>query len=260
MLKKNLLKNKIKAFLFHFLLSIILVSLVLGTIVLVWYPSDYLSVTNFKGIALLVVSIDLVLGPILTFIAFNPEKKSLKLDLSFIVLIQFSALFYGVYTFYQAHPLFITFNHGAFNVVQANEVTPSNAELKEFKISKLSSPKLAYAQMPSDPEKQTEIITGVDLKGEPDIDRRAEYFEPYENHLDEILANSLDSTKLFNEQDLDEERGSFLKKHQNKIDKYAFLALVGISKDAILVLDKKTAEPITVINTVPWKYVKNKNM
>ncbi len=247
-------KNKFKASMIHLALSFTLVSLIIVSVIYFWYPNDFLGITHFKDIALLIISIDLVLGPVLTFVVFAPKKKTLRFDLSVIAIIQISALAYGVNALYQAHPLFITYNHGGFNLIHANEVTPADAKLDQFRISKLSSPKLAFAKMPDDPKLQTEIMVGVDLKGEPDIDKRAEYYEPYEKHMDTILKSALDSVKLFDEKNLTKSTKAFLKKHGKNKDAYAYLPLKGASGDAIIVLDKKTAKMISTIDTDPWKF------
>ena len=249
-------KTKFKASLIHLALSLVLVSLITSLIIYFWYPLEYLNITNFKDISLLIISIDLVLGPLLTFVVFNPQKKSLRFDLAVIAIIQLSALAYGVNALYNTHPLYITYNHGRFNMIQANEVSPSMAKYNDFKISKLSSPKLAFAKMPDDPSKQVQIKFGVDLKGEPDIDKRAEYYEPHENHMDAILNNSLDIVKLFDKEHLTKSSITFLENHGDNKEAYAYLPLKGTSGDAIIVLDKKSAAFLTTINTSPWKFAK----
>lgn len=249
-------KTKFKASLIHLALSLVLVSLIISLIIYFWYPLEYLNITNFKNIALLIILIDLVLGPLLTFVVFNPQKKSLRFDLAVIAVIQLSALAYGVNALYNTHPLYITYNHGRFNIIQANEVSPDMAQYDDFKISKLSSPKLAFAKIPDDLDKQVEIMIGVDLKGEPDIDKRVEYFEPHENHMDTILKDSLDIVKLFAKENLTESSIDFLKSHGDNKDSYAYLPLKGTSGDAIIVLDKKSAKLITTINSNPWTFVK----
>ncbi len=249
-------KNKFKASLIHLVLSFALVSLIIASTIYFWYPSDFLGITNYKNIALLIVSIDLVLGPLLTFVVFAPNKKGLKFDFAVIAAIQLSALAYGVHALYETHPLFITYNDKGFNLVQVNEVNPSDAKNTQFQISKLSSPKLAFAKMPDDPDKQTEIMLGVDLKGEPDIDKRAEYFEPVENHLNTILNDSLDTVKLFDKQNLTASTKAFLDKYGKNKGQYAYLPLKGTSGDAIIVLDKQTAKMVGTINANPWKFTK----
>lgn len=247
-------KNRLKAASAHLLLSFILISFVIGCVIYFWYPINYISITNFKDLALLIITIDLILGPILTFVVFNPAKKSIKFDLAVIVAIQFAALVYGVNALYQTHPLYITFNHGAFNLIHANEVTPGDAKHKEFKVSKISSPILAYAKMPNDPQKKTEIMMSVDLKGEPDIDKRTQYYEPHQNHMDIILKNSIDNDKLFDEKNLNPSSKAFLKKHGNK-ENYSYIPLEGVAGTAIIVLDKKSAKVVTTINIDPWSLV-----
>ena len=250
-------KNKLKAFTIHFLLSLVLISLLLGLIVYFWFPLEYLNISSFKDITLLIITIDLILGPILTFIVFNPLKKSLKFDLSTIVVLQIAALSYGVFALYQTHPLFITYKHGTFNLVYTNEVNLDNAKHNEFRVSTLSSGNLAFTQLPKDPQKQAEMIMAIDLKGEPDIDKRVELYEPYENHLETILAKTLDATTLFSEKQLDEPRKEFLAKYEEK-ENYVYLPLKGAGAIAIIVLDKKTAKPVTTIQSNPWKQLVKK--
>ena len=250
-----MIKEKLKALSIHLGLSLVFVSLILGLVIYFWYPLEYLGITNFKGLVLLILSIDLVLGPLLTFVVFNPNKKSLRFDLAAIAVIQVAALSYGVHALYQTHPLYITYNHGSFNLISANEVTPSDAKHDKFKISKLSAPILAYAKMPEDPEKIMSIMVGVDLKGEADIDKRTEFYESHIDHIDTILADSLKVESIFKKDNLNKETKSFLDQYQS-IEKFAFLPIQGTNGDAIIVLDRKSAKHVTTINTNPWKHVK----
>jgi len=69
-------KNKFKASLIHLALSFALVTIIIASTIFFWYPSDFLGITNYKDIALLIISIDLVLGPVLTFVVFVPIPKT----------------------------------------------------------------------------------------------------------------------------------------------------------------------------------------
>jgi len=249
-------QDKFKASAIHFLLSFTLVSLLLCVIIYFWFPLDYLSITNFKDIALLIILIDLMMGPILTFIVFKKGKKNLRFDLITIAVIQVSALIYGINALFQTHPLFFTYKNDSFYVVQANEVDLSKAKHKEYKISKLETGKLAFTKMPTDLDEQAAIMAGVDLKGEPDIDKRVEYYEPVNEHISEILAKKLDPDKIFQKNNLNKDAKSFLATNKNNIDRYAFFPLKGVTKDAILVLDINTMLPITTINSNPLHYTK----
>jgi len=251
-------KIKLKAFSIHLLLSFTLVSCLLGLVVYFWFPPDYIGISSFKDVTLLIIGIDLIIGPLLTFIVFKPNKKSLKIDLSTIVFLQLIAISYGVYALYQTHPLFVTYKQGIFNLVHANEINLDKAKYNDLKVSTFSSGNLAFTQLPKDPKERMEVMLSVDMKGEPDIDKRAEFYEPYDNHLETILKNSLDATKLFSEKELDEPRKKFLTKYKEK-ENYAYFPIKGASDVAIIVLDKKTAKPVTTIASNPWKLKKSQS-
>jgi hypothetical protein len=250
-----MIKQKIKASLIHLLLSIVLVTLIVSLIIFFWYPTEYIGLTNFKEISILIILIDLVLGPVLTFVVFNNNKKSLRMDLAIIATIQISALSYGALALYQTHPLYITYKSGSFALINANEVSPADSLFDEYNISKLSPPIIAFTKLPEDPQEQLDLMMAVDLKGEPDIDKRVKYYQPYSENLSEVLSNSLDSTKLFNDIEIKQQTDTFIKKYKDP-SKYSFLPLKGTGIDGIIVLDKVSALPITTIKTNPWKYVK----
>ena len=193
-------KHKLKALLIHLGLSILLVGLVIGSLLFFFFPQLFIGVSNFKEVATLIISIDLILGPLLTFVVFQPKKKTLKFDLSVIAAIQISALAYGAYALYEVHPLYVTFNIDRFTIVSAKDAKPEKAQYDEYRISKLNAGKLAFAKMPDEVEKRNELLFSVTMGGK-DLDARTEYYEPYENHIDQVLARSLDPKLIFADED-----------------------------------------------------------
>ncbi len=247
-----MLLSKLKASGIHLLLSLVIISLAIGLIIIFWFPDSLIKVSNFKEIALLIVSIDLVLGPLLTFVVYKPKKKSLKFDLSTIALVQLSALVYGLFTLYQAHPVFITFNVDRFTLVRAVDANPEKTKYDSLKISTLSSPKLVIAKLPEDQKERSELLLQVATKGASDIDLRPEYYHPYEDNISEILAKSLDPNILFEKSESKEKLEKFIRKFGKSKGDYAYFPLEGTSKDVIWVLDRKTAKPIDIIDVNPW--------
>ncbi len=244
-------KHKLHASLIHLGLSILLVGLVIGSLLFLFFPPLFISVSDFKEIATLIISIDLVLGPLLTFVVFKPKKKTLKFDLSVIGAIQLSALAYGAFALYQVHPVYITFNVDRFTIISAKDAEPQKARIDEYKVSKLSAGKLAFAKMPDDIEKRNELLFSA-IKGAEDLDQKEEYYEPVKDNISAIIAKGLDPRTLMS----DKKAAEFLKKHNGKIKDYAFLPLNSLKKDALIVIDKETAEPVATIDTDPWKFVK----
>lgn len=247
-------KNKIKASLIHLLLSAIVISALISLTLIFWFPTPFLGVTNFKDIALMLIVIDLILGPLLTFVVFNPMKKNLRFDLSVIVAIQIMGLSYGTYMLYLTHPVYVTYYDDSFNIITATHARPEKAKLDEFRISTLSSPRLAYMQVP-DKETEDKIFNDM-FDGDVDIEARVDYYKPYDEYYDKVIASSLDAAKIFSEKNMNDVTKEFLEKN-NYIDNFAFFPLInGSTNNGIIVLNKKTGEPVTMIKTSPWKYVK----
>lgn len=111
---------------FHFLISFIVGLVLLLLCWFIWYPAPMLMAIGGHEIFLLVVGIDVVLGPLLTLIVFKSGKKSLKFDLAVIALLQICAMTYGVSTLLEARPVYVAALGGQFQVVQATEVTDAN--------------------------------------------------------------------------------------------------------------------------------------
>ena len=95
--------NRYQACLTHFGISLILFLFLLSIIIFVWYPGDLIHAGGWQGIKI-VAGVDLVLGPLLTLVIYNPMKKSLPFDLFVIAMIQISALGYGVWNVYNEKP------------------------------------------------------------------------------------------------------------------------------------------------------------
>ena len=244
-------KAKLKASSIHLVLSLIIISLAIGLIVYFWFPGSLVKVSNFKEIALLIILIDLILGPLLTFVIFKPKKKGLKFDLSAIATFQASALAYGLFTLYQAHPVYIAFNVDRFTLVSAIDAKPEKTVLNELKISKLSSPKLVIAKLPKDRQEKNNLLFDVML-GAPDIELRPELYHPFEENISDILSKSLDPDIVFKDNDAKVKFEQFIDKYGKSKTDYAYLPLEGSAKDAIWVLDINTARPVDIILSDPW--------
>jgi len=248
-------KHKLKASLVHLGLSIVLVGLIIGSILFFFFPRLFIAVSDFKEVASLIVSIDLILGPLLTFVVFQPKKKSLTFDLSVIATIQLSALTYGAFALFQIHPVYVTFSVDRFTLVTAKDAEPKKAIDKAFNVSKFSAGKLAFAKMPDSLEKRNEMLFIAAMGGE-DLDQREEYYESVEDNLAQIIAKSLDPNILFKNKKEKNKAKQFLSKHKGQLDSFAYLPLNSLKKDAIIVLDKETAKPVATLDIDPWSLSK----
>ncbi len=111
----------------HLLISIVIATLIGLAFAFIYFPGYYFTVLDGWHRFLLIIGVDVVLGPLLTLIIFNTKKpkKELFRDVSIIATIQLAALLYGLYIFAQTRPVYTAFNGQVLYIVSANEYLPS---------------------------------------------------------------------------------------------------------------------------------------
>ncbi|UXD86685.1 hypothetical protein [Thalassolituus hydrocarboniclasticus] len=117
--------NRYQAFAVHLAVSFVIFLVLLLLVFYVWYPGIFFeSEKGWKAIAL-IAGVDLVLGPLCTLIVFNPAKKSLKMDLAIIALLQAGALIAGSYLIHERRPvaLISIYPASGFQTLYASGVT-----------------------------------------------------------------------------------------------------------------------------------------
>lgn len=156
---KPLLITKLKATGVHLGLSLLVFVYLVYQIYFNWYPEPYFSVDGgWQGIRL-IAAVDLVLGPVITFLIFDLSKRRREIvfDLMIIAIIQFSALTYGVYLTYTQRPVAIVmideFVVPAIMEQYGGKLESPN-QLKQYSDEK---PPIIYAHLPLEKEALDEI-------------------------------------------------------------------------------------------------------
>ena len=176
----------------HLSISLLIGLVVLTLLFLVWYPSPYFKASGGQELTLILLGVDLVLGPLLTLVVFKAGKKSLKFDLSVIALLQLSALLYGLHVIVQARPAFIVAAVDRFNVVAANDIEPeelAKGSKPEFSTLSWTGPRLVAARLPEDPALRTEIMFAAGAGG-ADIEKRPITYVDYDSEAKSLLARA----------------------------------------------------------------------
>ena len=106
-MSKPLLVTKLKATAVHLSMSVAVFIYLAYQIYYNWYPEPYFSVDGGWAGIRLVGAVDLVLGPLITFLIFDlgKSRRAILFDLITIAVIQLSALSYGVYSTYTQRPV-----------------------------------------------------------------------------------------------------------------------------------------------------------
>ena len=119
---------RVRATAIHLGISLIIAALAALLVFGFWYPYPYREISGGRELFFLVVSVDVVLGPLITLVVFNRAKPSFVLRRDFVVigLLQLSALAYGLWTVSIARPVHLVFEVDRFRPVHAVEIDPAS--------------------------------------------------------------------------------------------------------------------------------------
>lgn len=141
-----------QAFLSHLGLSLIIFLVVLYFIVFHWYPQPFFTTDGgWQGVRL-IAAVDIILGPLLTLIIFNPKKPKfeLRMDISIIAFIQFAALFSGLYVVHNERPVAKIFQDGTFHIVTGYDMADRNITLSDLEKYRVGGAITIYLDLPDD--------------------------------------------------------------------------------------------------------------
>lgn len=152
--------SRYKAASIHLALSAVIAALALWVMLALWYPPPLFKAMGGMELIVLIVGVDVAIGPLITLIIFNPRKKELLFDLSVVAVLQLAALCYGVYAMHAGRPVFTVFTGEHFAIAAAAEIDTeelAKASSDEFRQLTLTGPRLVAVNPPTDPEELSNI-------------------------------------------------------------------------------------------------------
>jgi len=176
----------------HFLGSLFVAVVAAALVFELWYPYPYQELAGGRGLFLLVVAVDVVCGPLLTAVLFNPAKPRSELwrDLGIVVAIQLGALGYGLHTVWLARPLYLVMEKDRFKVIKAVDLVDV-AQLSKLapalRPRLFSGPQVVALREPKDATERKLVLVDSVLGGR-DYAERPEFYIPYD---DEAATKSL---------------------------------------------------------------------
>ena len=195
---RTVVQRRLLAALVHLGASVLMASFVALLVFLVWYPYPYREVSGGRELFFLVISVDVVLGPLLTLAVFNIRKprKELRRDIAIVALLQLAGLSYGLWTVQLARPVHLVFEIDRFRVVHRVDVPPE-LESKTppgIRVAPWGGPTPLSTRPFRDGKEKMEFtlaaLGGVQLGARPDL------WEPYAAGKDRILAASRPAAEL----------------------------------------------------------------
>jgi hypothetical protein len=185
---------RLKAFSLHLISSATVLTLILGSLYLGWYrwPGWYL--TDVKTVVLVMVCVDVVLGPTLTLIIANRTKsrRVLARDIGIIVAVQLCALTYGSVSLWNGRPLYYAYSEGVLQLVQAYDINAKEAALGRqlnpaFAPHWYSLPRWIWVPLPENQEEATKIVTST-ITGGDDVISMPRYFKSWDACLPSLRS------------------------------------------------------------------------
>lgn len=171
------LPRRLRAPLVHLLVSASVAALAGGVVFWIWYPPPYAALAGGLGLFGLLVTVDVVMGPMLTAVAASPRKpvSELRRDLALIVLLQGAAFAYGLHVIALARPVYLAFEVDRFRVVLAADIETEALRAAPAGLRSLPwlGPRQIAAVRPTRPEDQIRAIelglAGFDLSLVPEF-------------------------------------------------------------------------------------------
>lgn len=185
-----------KAAALHALASLVLVAAIAAIVLPLWHPWGLYRITGVLPLLGLLLGAQLVAGPLLTLVVFRPGKKSLRLDLAVVCLLQLVFLGFGLHLLWQTRPVFVVASDMRLAVVLANEVEPSD-------LARASAPggahlphgaPLLVGLRPGTPRTDHASALAAFLDTGMDQERNPAWYVPYAQVVPRLAFNAAPST------------------------------------------------------------------
>jgi hypothetical protein len=235
----------------HVLLSAAIAGTVVMLMLTTWYPWPLFEAAGGSTLIFILAAVDVTIGPLVTLIIFKTGKKGLRFDLTVIALLQLTALTYGVYTVYEARPVYLVFTKDRFDLVTAKDLDPEDlakVTRAEFERPPLGRPRYIAVNPPADRETRQKILFSS-LQGK-DAQMYPQYYVPYEQEVQNALKAAKPIEKIL-------ERDPELVRRQlgsigRSPESVRFLPLNAPVKDGAVLIDAESGAPLDIVLVDPW--------
>lgn len=247
LMERTPLRRRLNAAAIHLAISCAIAALAGALVFGFWFPGVYRQLSGGSQLFLLVISVDVALGPLLTLAVFDVRKtrRHLAMDLSVIGLLQVAALVYGLFVVYHARPVGLVFEVDRFRIVAASQVAAEELPLapSELQLS-LTGPRLMGTRRPSPGAENNEALFSSLQRG-VDLAQRPKFWQPWEQSRAAAVAASKPlSTLLARYPDQRAAVHEALSARGIVEDQARFLPLTGTRHgDWVMVLDAR-ADPV----------------
>lgn len=244
------MSKRLKFFFSHLSISFLIALLVIGLVFFVWYPAPLAKAVGVTNIFLMMLAIDVIVGPILGWLVYQEGKKTLKFDLSVIILIQIAALCYGVFSIEQGRPAWLVYNVDRFELVRKNELVDTNIQQAQPQFQQPSwfKPQYVAIEFAKDIQQRNDEMF-AEVLGGISIAQRPERYVELTQVTTQIQQRALPLVELqqYNPKtDVEKTLAEYPKAN-------AWLPLKANAVDMVVLVNKESASIIKVVDLRPWQ-------
>ncbi|OOG64068.1 hypothetical protein B0E46_09125 [Rhodanobacter sp. B04] len=219
-----------------------------------WFPPPYFIAAGASRLIILLMGVDVCIGPLLTLLVVSPHKakRLLKLDLSIIAIIQVIAFAYGVHVIAAARPVFVVAEVDRLVLVSADQL--ADADLARgsqpiFRRRSWTGPSLVGALPPSNSVDPGAVIKV--LEGGKDIDQLPQFYVSYAQVIDRVMHHAIPLPQL---KHVTASQRRQLDEIQSTAGSTPLLALPlqRGDHDYTAIMSPETRRPLAILAIEPW--------
>jgi len=192
-LTKEKISEKLKVSGGHLLVSMAFGLAALLLIYLSWYPDVLAKGMRISSIVGILFVVDVLMGPLLTFVVYDASKKYIKYDLIVIFSLQIMALFIGLNSIFQGRPEWLVFVEDRFEIARYVDI---DSEYKNHDSLKSSFWAPRWVAVPLMSTEQKDIVLSEVLKGFPDVAFRPNMYREAGDVWVDIRSRSMSMSEL----------------------------------------------------------------
>lgn len=241
------LLDRARAAAIHGVFSLLLLLVALWLVFHVWYPTPLPQAAGVTSIYYLILAIDLVIGPALTFFVFKRDRLKFVFDMVVIVLVQMAFYLYGLMIVAQGRPEWLVFVVDDFEMVRPVDIDRREEQsfLPAFRETLWDGPRWVAAHYSDDPEvaqrqKEDELFLGISMATRP------ETFADISGSREKILgrARAIEALSDYNP-------SPALSVLQDYPQAMGWLPLKGFARDQVVLVDD-AGYVLGVVDLRPW--------
>jgi hypothetical protein len=218
-----------------------------------WFPDGYFQIFGIAKLFLILVAVNLVVGPGLSTLLYKPGKRGLRFDLIVVACIEIAILGVAMHEILERRPVFTVFAVDRFEAVTVSEVDTDSLRNSQLVLPHGLMPRLIYAELPTDMDVMSRLIDETVILGMQDIDRRPEFWKPYGQGMSFIKGAAKPLSALSSLNDVRAESiKRWLARQELSANDYVYLPIQGRTADGMIILHADIGYPVDVLAIDVW--------